>query len=450
MEDCNFYGSTASRGGGIYASSPNKLSLINVLFQQSRAANRGGAIYALNTGLEMQNSEIFNSAITGGAGQGAGVYLENSSTEDVELTNCEFDNNTSIGNGGVFYLDNVDLSVTNCEFSGNDAGTIGVANGGAIAMQNGSAEFINTLFSGNRAVTGGAVAFLNSVTATFVNCTIAANDANNLAAVLGVATYHNCIIWHNNPGTLDPEVSTSSTFSHCLVEGLFPSGAGNLDGTDPGNEPRFDTVDLGIPTNGGNYQLTSESPAIEVGSNALYSAGGGPGLDLDLKPRQFDADGDSTATIDLGAFEFQFPLFLDSDLDGLPDSYEREHAVGNNPTALDPDEDYDNDGLDTLLEFAMGPRFDPNQYDEVSVLTFSINAQDKVVLNFNRGVLGTNFVVLSIESSTDLGVTDPWGPADMTIGYTPPSFGTQIGVATANSVIGDGNYFRLVATKIEP
>ncbi|MBK1825961.1 beta strand repeat-containing protein [Haloferula rosea] len=92
-----------------------------------------------------------------------------------------------------------------------------------------------------------------------------------------------------------------------------------------------------------------------------------------------------------------------------------------NSVANDPDGDTDLDGIPELLEYALG--LDPNVPDG------SPGTLSNGVLSFNKGTeaAAAGDLIYSIETSSDLGVTDPWAPVtpdinDSTeISYTLPA-----------------------------
>jgi hypothetical protein len=70
-------------------------------------------------------------------------------------------------------------------------------------------------------------------------------------------------------------------------------------------------------------------------------------------------DGAPTGTPVIGTL-FRF-VVIDTDGDGLPDDYELAHTTPPSPTALNPGDDLDHDGLTNMREFQLGT--DPNKLD---------------------------------------------------------------------------------------
>jgi hypothetical protein len=94
-------------------------------------------------------------------------------------------------------------------------------------------------------------------------------------------------------------------YTYSLVEGLNPSGTGNMNGTNSANNPNFVNPEAyaSAPTTEGDYHLQGGSPVINKGSNSFYAAGQTPNLsaittDRDGNPRF------KGGTVDMGAYEY--------------------------------------------------------------------------------------------------------------------------------------------------
>ncbi len=209
----------------------------------------------------------------------------------------------------------------------------------------------NCVIRGNKAAHGGGVYSENGAP-NFVNCTIVDNYAMTKGSGIYTGTtsrngfvpgpiFTNSIVW--NPGmTLEGEEVkelagtvqstvedlSTITFENCIVRGeLLNSISSNVIGEDP----------LLIGS-----RLSSASPAIDSGATTDYAL------------QDFDGQSRLTAANllpDIGADEFDA---LDTDSDGLPDWLE---ALG----LVDPDVDFDGDGLSNIYEFSNG--FDPFSSD---------------------------------------------------------------------------------------
>ena len=108
----------------------------------------------------------------------------------------------------------------------------------------------------------------------------------------------NCIVWGNRSGARTSNVTlegdTIATYSHTLVEGMYPPGPGNVDGTPATSAPTFHEVAAALeaPTISGNYRLTATSVGNELGINSANPLSKAIGGTPRIKRR-----------IDLGAYE---------------------------------------------------------------------------------------------------------------------------------------------------
>ena len=131
-------------------------------------------------------------------------------------------------------------------------------------------------------------------------------------------TLTNCIFWGNSSSVNNYD-NSNPTYSFSLVQGLNPVGTGNLDGTNPDNDPHFiSQPDFNtVPTVSGDLRLQPCSPAINIGENA--SVPSGITTDRDGNPRFYNS-----GTVDTGAFEYQGAAASD------PVVYVNDDASGNN------------------------------------------------------------------------------------------------------------------------
>ena len=151
---------------------------------------------------------------------------------------------------------------------------------------------------------------------TLTNCSFQGNsatsDGGGIYHSAGLHYIKNCIIWKNKDnsgtGTAASSVFTAPgyhppDYSHSLIQGINPSGTGNLNGTLASRNPIFiREVDPNLPVQqrtGGDLRLRGGSPAIDAGDNTQNSTS----TDLGGQPRLIDGNQDNTATIDLGAYE---------------------------------------------------------------------------------------------------------------------------------------------------
>jgi hypothetical protein len=181
--------------------------------------------------------------------------------------------------GGGMFNNSSSPVLTSVTISGNQAYGTGGNSGGGMYNEGSSPVLTNGTISGNRADLGysGMYNYLGSL-----------------------PKIRNSIIWGDNVGNN----GSLPSYTYSLVEGENPSGAGNLDGTFAGNDPKFvdPRLPASAPSTEGNYRLQGGSPAIDAGSDSFYTAG-----TPDLSGITTDRDGNNrfNGTVDMGAYELQ-------------------------------------------------------------------------------------------------------------------------------------------------
>jgi hypothetical protein len=160
-----------------------------------------------------------------------------------------------------------------------------------------ASSFVNILVTGNRASMYGGGVYSTGATTTFTNITVVNNGAGDGGGVYhngGVLNIRNTVVWGNTATTYF-NVSGSPAFTYSLVQGLNPTGDGNLDGALPANDPLFADASS-------DWHLLPGSPAIDAGNTAYYLSGATPDisvfdLDLDGSPRI------RNCAVDIGVYE---------------------------------------------------------------------------------------------------------------------------------------------------
>ena len=223
---------------------------------------------------------------------GAGVYNSKSSPTYKNL--LLYGNHNTESGGGMFSYQS-SPKVRNSVFRNNKA-----KDGGAMANQDNSSPILtNVIFIQNEATAdGGAIYNVDSSTPTFVNITVVGNtDTGGGDGIynsnLAISALYNSIIWDVVHGTY--------TAQNSLIKGQTDTDYGNLDATGVTNASIF--TDYA----NGDYSLKHNSPAVDAGSNALYtSAGGDIANDVDFagNPRLYDGPS-ATDNIDLGVYEYR-------------------------------------------------------------------------------------------------------------------------------------------------
>ncbi|MCB1227588.1 MAG: DUF1565 domain-containing protein, partial [Verrucomicrobiales bacterium] len=255
------------RGGGIL--SREALTLRNVIVTGNYALGYGGGA-SLFVGNCILDQCLFSSNESAGGGGGGAIRLN---TSDLTAVDTHFTLNTAsnaTGDGGAIHCpSNSSLTLTRCEFTANTA-----RYGGGI-YKIGSGTLLNCLFSENQAQFGGGIyngSNLNLTNCAFrantatsdggglfnapggttnlTNCTLRSNQADANGGGFrqngGTTTLTNTILWDNTeagtttaPGAGISVSGTNPFYTYSLIQNQNPTGTGNLDGTDPANDPLF-------------------------------------------------------------------------------------------------------------------------------------------------------------------------------------------------------------------
>ncbi|WP_440121414.1 PKD domain-containing protein [Tenacibaculum sp. Ill] len=219
---------------------------------------------------------------------GGGMY--NAFSSSSSLTNVTITGNTAAGYGGGMYNASSSPNLTNITITGNTANH----GGGIYNSQYSSLSLTNVAIVGNTANHGGGIYNYFYSSSSLTNVTIVGNTANSGDGIHNQyessLTINNSIVW----GTIS-NISLLYTPNYSLIQDNTNTANGNIDATGLTAEDIFTD-----PANG-DYTLKLSSPAINAGSNTLYTdAGGDLNNDTDLtgNPRLFGN------TIDIGAYEY--------------------------------------------------------------------------------------------------------------------------------------------------
>jgi predicted outer membrane repeat protein len=366
VENCLFANNTDTRepfqnaligGAAIRIPAGTVSNLVNCRFITNSATARGGAVFVFAP-LQL------NTFVTDGAHIFEKCYFESNTSQEggavIFQSESQYQSSSELFSKMLFRFED-------CAFKGNsNFGSL--SSGGAIFVGTGAfGTFRDCLFQGNHSnLAGGAVSRFTGITAQgqplsrmdFVNCTLQGNSALTAGgAVAGSARYVNTIFWGNQASEFGDHyvraefASAASLFKNCLVQGInldddpFATSqwTGNLDGTDPANDPKFRVQILAAlaPTTTGDPRLTTGSPLLHAGTSS-------PGLTgLTVDTSGVDAAGDTRfqgSAIALGAYETPVASFYtptetalwESDLDGDGTSQGAELLLGTNPNVFDP------------------------------------------------------------------------------------------------------------------
>ncbi|WP_269523401.1 right-handed parallel beta-helix repeat-containing protein [Coraliomargarita parva] len=288
FSSCTFYNNRANvtHGGAIYMANQSSPSFTDCRFEENAtfsvtgdSGDSGGAIYSYDSDpVFTRCSFISNRAYNAG-----GAVVSNFGT--IHFENCFFNGNFTQNSGAAIYNSRNDCVAYNCVFQGNASRDLG----GVMFNYANNLTAINCSFEGNGAQHEGGVFWNNGCTAIITNCVVWNNSSYSST------TYQSASFYIYNP----PE----PTFSHSLVQNfdLTATGTGNLDGTDPANDPLFILPvdpDWVAPTTAGNLGLAVNSPLRDIGDNGA-------------NPTTADLGGSARiqfGTIDIGAYEVADPL----------------------------------------------------------------------------------------------------------------------------------------------
>ncbi len=208
--------------------------------------------------------------------------------------------------GGGIYNRYSNATFANLVISGNKSNNYG----GGVANEGSSPSLTNVIISGNLSRNAGGILNYESSSPTLTNVTICGNATTGeyggviYSSYYSYPRYNNCIIWGNNTG-MTTDMTSSSYYWYCLVQGRYDSSSGNIPDTDPLFINAVPYQDA--PTTAGNYRLVSNSPVVNAGNNQYYwdAVNGGAGLPL---PGGMDLSGNARIVdqiIDMGAYESQ-------------------------------------------------------------------------------------------------------------------------------------------------
>ncbi len=244
IANCNISHNSADFGGGI--NNAGELTIINSTLYENLAGTYGGAI--LNSGT-------------------------------LTLTNSTLSKNVAFGGGGIYSSYLATLRILNCTLFLNSANS----RGGGI-YDRGTLAITGSTIVRNVASVGGGI--YNSDASSLANTIIAGNGGNTTSPDINGTAIAECCLVGENTGSNLAEAPVGS-----------PDAGGNLIGG-----PIHGAIDAMLGTlsdNGGTTEtipLLPDSPAIDMGSNALIPTG----VTTDQRGYARIVSG----TVDMGAYEF--------------------------------------------------------------------------------------------------------------------------------------------------
>ena len=242
-------------------------------------------------------------ANTNGGHGGGGVYIQGNSPT---LSHLVITGNTTNYYGGGIEINGGSPTLTSVIISGNTAPNYG---GGGISFDNCASVFTNILIIDNSAADGGAIMGTGGLTPTFTNATVTGNKSVILAGGIHAGSpliMNNSIIWGNisadNGGNdifIDDDILGNIVLHYCL----YGNDANDI--VDFNNQLTATDNNLTVDPQfvnpaGGNYHLSSNSPAINKGSNGYIAAD--DTVDVAGNQRIYNKNGGGIA--DIGAYEY--------------------------------------------------------------------------------------------------------------------------------------------------
>ena len=224
---------------------------------------------------------------------GAGIYNSVSSPSYKNL--MLYSNSCTESGGGMFsYKSSPKLELV--ILKNNEAKD----GGGMTNQQNSSPTLLNVSIQSNQASESGSGMYNVDLSGpTLTNVSIVGNEASVSSEEVPECVSENSTITLNNSIIWDV-VSGDYTAQNSLIKGNSDTSNGNIDATGI-----TDTNIFTDPANG-DYSLKNTSPAVNTGSNSLYTnAGGDIANDVDLAGNSRLYDGaPTTDIIDMGAYEY--------------------------------------------------------------------------------------------------------------------------------------------------
>lgn len=242
-------------------------------------------------------------------GNGGGLYLINPSTSNgafSEFKNLIIENNFAQNGAGIMN-EKGKAKFYNIIVRGNSS-EIG---GGIYNNSANNSKYLQSVVYGNKATTNaGGVYNLQSSNMLFLNTTIGGNNMEGMFNSSSNSILSNCIISNNDSSVVN--ISSSPFYRYSNINGC--GGSSNWDsnyGIDQGNNVGLDVKFINAidpatqnwtQNTNGDYRIKGSSPAINGGSDALYSSEFGI-TDWDDVKDIINIDRILSDTIDMGAYE---------------------------------------------------------------------------------------------------------------------------------------------------
>ena len=252
ISNCRIVANSASNsGGGISASYSYSYTGLGIVkdsvISGNAAASAGGVVFSqIANCIIKDNCAVIHGSGAAEISTATDCTFENNSTvgsggvisawnESPVFVRCSFVGNTAAFSGGVLYVDGCGTcsdsypDFQQCKFIGNSAGEYG---GAAYSTSNSSVTFTNCLLVANSAgLSGGAIYDVSYLGGTLINCTLSGNIAQYSGAGLCVSvseywyedafTLGNSILWNNCTG---PDANQCDECDQICIGGSYYGG----------------------------------------------------------------------------------------------------------------------------------------------------------------------------------------------------------------------------------
>ena len=202
---------------------------------------------------------------------GGGIHPSVDGALIIEVKNSTFQYNTAALSGGGIYSSNTDhiLRVYNSHFRGNSAND---ATGGGLHLQTNDVEITNCVFNENIGKTGGGIRMING---NVTNCVFYQNSALQQGGGIrcNQANIANCIFWNNDNFGIGPDIFNNSfpiTVESCLFS-AENCEAINYDNSNIGcNNTIFGIDPLFTNPEEGDFSVALNSIVRDIADNSFY------------------------------------------------------------------------------------------------------------------------------------------------------------------------------------
>ncbi len=160
-------------GAVFYVESWDNLTISNSIFENNKADNNGGAIYANNSDIEVSNNSFENNFA---GNSGGAIHASNSA---INISENNFTQNEAIAYGGALYFANLNSAIIQNNIIINNLITGSYSSGGGIYATGTNAEITNNEIAYNQAhYEGGGVSLIGSNSIFFAYNEVHHNNTN--------------------------------------------------------------------------------------------------------------------------------------------------------------------------------------------------------------------------------------------------------------------------------